>query len=288
MIDILVLNYNDYETTNQFVEKVKQYKIINKILIVDNASTDDSYNELSQIVNDKIVLIKSQKNGGYGAGNNLGIDYLVQHSEADFILLSNPDVIIEEEAIKKTYEFMKSHPEYGLAAPFMCNPNHEKQYNSAFKIPKRMQYIFSFGLLFSKLFNVSFYKNLDKVKDAVVDVDGLSGSCFMMNKTVMHQYGMFDEKVFLYCEEIILSFKMKKANYKIGLLPNEYFIHNHSVSISKSFKTRVKRHKLLVKSKLYVIKHYYKANWFLYSIAWIIAKISIFETWLSALIKRNN
>lgn len=288
MVDVLVLNYNDSETTFRFIEKVKTYKIINKIVVVDNLSTDNSYEKLSKLTNDKIVLIQSEKNGGYGAGNNFGIRYLVNNSDANFILLSNPDVIIEESAIEKTYEFLKNHCEYGLAAPFMCNPRGEKQYNSAFRIPKRMQYIFSFGLLFSKIFHVSFYKNLDKVKEKYIDVDGLSGSCFMMNKNIMYQYGMFDENVFLYCEEIILSFKMKKANYKIALLPNESFIHNHSVSISKSFKTRVKRHQLLVKSKLYVIKKYYHSNWFIYSIAWIFAKVSIFETWLSALIKNNN
>lgn len=288
MIDVVVLNYNDYETTKCFIETIHDYQIINKIVIVDNNSTDDSFSVLSKLNDAKVITIKTDKNGGYGAGNNFGIKYLEDNSSSEFILLSNPDVIITEEAIIKCFEFLKNHSDYALCAPFMSDKNGIKQYNSAFKIPSKIKYIMSFGLLFSKLFKVSFYKNLENIQDEYKTVDGLSGSCFMMNKQIMLEHGMFDEKIFLYCEEIILGFKMKQANKKLALLPNTTFIHNHSVSISKSYKTRVKRHKLLVKSKLYVIRHYYKAKFFGRIFAWIMANISIVETWLSAIIKRNN
>lgn len=288
MIDVVVLNYNDYETTKCFIEAIHDYQIINKIVVVDNNSTDDSFNLLSKLNDTKVVTIKTDKNGGYGSGNNFGIKYLEDNSSSEFILLSNPDVIITEEAIIKCFEFLKDHSDYALCAPFMCDKNGIKQYNSAFKIPSKLKYIMSFGLLFSKLFKVSFYKGLENIQDECKTVDGLSGSCFMMNKQIMLEHGMFDENIFLYCEEIILGFKMKQANKKLALLANTTFIHNHSVSISKSYKTRVKRHKLLAKSKLYVIKNYYKTKFFGRIFAWIMANISIIETWLSAIIKRNN
>ena len=68
---------------------------------------------------------------------------------------------------------------------------------------------------------------------------------FMMNAKEMLKHGMYDENIFLYCEEISLAIKLKKAGKKTALLPRQYFIHNHSVSISKSYGTEIKRHILL-------------------------------------------
>ena len=76
MVDVLILNYNDAKTTLEYVEKVKNYKNIRKILVVDNCSTDDSTQMFQKNVSDKLEVISSGRNGGYGAGNNYGIRYL--------------------------------------------------------------------------------------------------------------------------------------------------------------------------------------------------------------------
>ena len=70
MIDVLVLNYNDPQSTIFFVKSVENFSIVRKILIVDNCSTDDSYEKISAMSNKKIIVKKTDKNGGYGYGNN--------------------------------------------------------------------------------------------------------------------------------------------------------------------------------------------------------------------------
>lgn len=119
------------------------------------------------------------------------------------------------------------------------------------------------------------------------DVDGVSGSMFMMNAKEMLKHGMYDENIFLYCEEISLAIKLKKAGKKTALLPRQYFIHNHSVSISKSYGTEIKRHRLLVNSKLYVIKQWYNASIVTYVLALIMSRISLVEIGLWSLVHKR-
>lgn len=287
MIDILVLNYNDYSTVIEHITKVKNYKSINKILIVDNLSTDNSYDILKNYVDDKVILISSEKNGGYGYGNNLGIKYLYEKFNSKYILLANPDVVYTDETLLTLERFLMDNNDYAIVAPFMLNVNGVKQYNTAFRIPEKWEYIFSLGFLIQKFVKSFYYKNVDSEKFTIKQVGAVAGSMFLMDAEKMIKKGMYDENIFLYCEELVLGLKMKDANYKIGLMLNETFIHNHSISINKSIKSEAKKRKILVNSKLYVIKNYYNANRIQYAIAWFLGKLSILECRFLFFIKRK-
>lgn len=260
MVDILTLNYNDAVTTADFVKSVEKYTCVDKILIVDNHSTDDSLNELKKIKSDKVLLIKSGINGGYGAGNNLGIRYLHEKCESKYILLANPDVIVDEKTINEMLLFLKNHSDYAIVAPLMTNPKGVVQYNTAFKLPRLWQFLMSFEILSSRTFKPFYYKRLENLPKPFCDVDALAGSLFMMNTEKMVRYGMFDENVFLYCEELILGAKFRNAKQKVALLTSEKYVHNHSVSISKSYKNIFAKNVLLNKSKIHYAKKYYKMN----------------------------
>ena len=69
-IGIVILNYNDYEETSNFIEQIKGYKVLDEIVIVDNSSTDNSFNKLRKLKDKKISVIKTDGNNGYASGNN--------------------------------------------------------------------------------------------------------------------------------------------------------------------------------------------------------------------------
>lgn len=286
-MDIVVLNYNDAKTTIEFCKKHACYETVDHVLIVDNCSNDNSVEQMEEILSNKVELVVSSKNVGYGAGNNLGIKTLYEKYHSKYILLSNPDVIVEETVLKKMVNFLCNNDEYAIVAPFMLNAKKEKQYNTAFRIPEKNEYILSLGILFSKLTKSFYYDNILDIKDEVMTVGSVSGSMFLMDAERMIKYGMYDENIFLYCEEVTLGLRLQQAGQKVALLPQETFIHNHSVSISKSYKSEVSKRKLLLKSKLYVIKNYYKAKGLQYLIAIILSKICIFETWILSIFRRN-
>ena len=77
---IIILNYNDFTTTKEMIEQIKDYKILNHIIIVDNCSTDDSYNILKKEEKNNIEVIKTKSNNGYASGNNYGIKYAINKS----------------------------------------------------------------------------------------------------------------------------------------------------------------------------------------------------------------
>lgn len=284
-VDALILNYNDAATTKDCAERLQKYDIIRRVLVVDNYSTDDSYNQLSELNSDKIETVSTGRNGGYGAGNNYGIRYLREKYASSYILLCNPDTIIEEETIDAMESFLKSHLDYAIVAPFMLNPKGEKQYITAFRIPKINEYIASFGIITNKLQKSFSYPDILSVNSEFVDVGAVSGALFMMDAKKMVRYGMYDESIFLYCEELSLGIKLAKSGLKTALLPQRTFIHYHSVSINKALKSTVKKHQLLMKSKLYVIKKIYKANMFQNGIAFILSRLSIAEVWLLSVLR---
>ena len=287
MIDILVLNYNDSETTIQFANLVKQYSCISHILVVDNCSTDESFKKLKSVESDKVIVISSDKNGGYGYGNNFGIRYLKNNFDSNYILLSNPDVIVSEDAIVALESFLRNHPDYVIAAPFMHNVQNVRQSNTAQRIPSKFGFILSQSIVLSQFFHYRCYNfnQYDLCKN-YIDVDCVSGSCFMFDVKKMMNYGMFDENIFLYKEELVLGIKFKEAKQKVALLTESFFIHKHSVSISKAYKTVLSKRKLSLKSHLFVLKKYYKANRFEMWMASIVAKISMFEVLLLSLLKK--
>lgn len=260
MIDVLVLNYNDPQSTIFFVKSVENFSIVRKILIVDNCSTDDSYEKISAMSNKKIIVKKTDKNGGYGYGNNWGIRYLFKEYNSEYILLCNPDVVIVEDVICKMESFLHDNVDYSIVSPFMCNANGERETKTAFKIPSKWEYIFSISIFWGKFIHSFNYASSDFNKSFFMDVGAVAGSLFLLRTEDMLKFGMFDENIFLYCEEVVLGKKLEGKGRKTALLTTSTYIHNHSVSINKSYSSFLKRKFLLNESKLFVLKKYYKIN----------------------------
>lgn len=100
-IGLVILNYNDYKTTIELCNKIKNYDSIYKIVIVDNLSTDDSFINLKTLESYKIDVIKTDKNGGYSYGNNYGAFYLIDRYKIDILFIANPDVEFDNDFIRK-------------------------------------------------------------------------------------------------------------------------------------------------------------------------------------------
>ena len=83
MLGVVVLNYNDAETVEKNISKIRDYSVIDHIVIVDNSSTDNSYDRLKKLCSDRIDVVKTDRNGGYGYGNNFGIKYLIKNYNFD-------------------------------------------------------------------------------------------------------------------------------------------------------------------------------------------------------------
>lgn len=277
MVTIVVLNYNDSENTIKFVKRIINYSIINHIIIVDNCSTDNSVTNLSSYVDEKINLIVTNKNGGYGFGNNYGILYAIREFNSEYILISNPDVIFTEKTLIKLEEVLASNKDVAIVAPFMLSKYGTKENLSAWKIPSAFQYLLYSTFLLKGLVPNFSYNNIADWDDPIIEVECVAGSMLMVNSKIMKEYGMYDEDIFLYCEETVLGIKLSRAKYKTLILPKESFIHLHSVSINKSINSEIDRRRLMLNSRITVLKKYYHFGNVKTFFSKIFFRLSIFE-----------
>lgn len=283
---MVVLNYNDAITTIKLLSLIKYYNVISHIIVVDNLSTDNSYETLKKHENDKIIVISSKKNGGYGYGNNYGVKYAIEHFNADYVLICNPDVSFSESTVNECLSTLQSNPDIAVVAPRMMDINNKKSPYCAWKIREKwMEYLLS-ELILSRWLVPNIHYDIDNVQNEMLEVDCVSGAMLMVNSRHFSNIGMYDENIFLYGEETVLGIKLKKAELKSFLILNNCFVHKHSVSIDKAFNSGYKKRKLVWKSRLYVFKEYYNCTNIQLIFSRFIMCLSLIEIQLITLIKK--
>jgi len=252
---LIVINYNDYENTIKFVNSISNYKIIDKIVIVDNNSTDNSYELLNKINNNKIQLIKSDINGGYASGINIGSKYLINEFGECNIIVSNTDIIdITEEKIEK---LVLDLDKVSLVAPII---KEHTGLNKGWKNPTpKMEVLLNLPIIHRKIRKKHLLYSDDYYNNELVKVDVVSGCLFLIKSSILKKINFMDENTFLYYEENILSKKIKSINENEYIDTTVTLFHNHSITIDKSI-NRIKKFKILKKSQLYFNKNYNNAT----------------------------
>ena len=272
-VSFVILNYNSYDLTEKLVRKITCFKNIDEIVIVDNCSTDDSAIHLKQLISDKVILKISERNGGYSYGNNFGINLC---KNADIVFVSNPDVNIEYADLEKIINAF-ANSEYSLLSGIQFEID-----GTVGKPPilKRSKYIddfvecFYLGRLARKKRE---YEKIDIGNECILQVDMFRGSFFGIRKKDFCKVGGFDENVFLYCEERILSKRLENFGFKMGILLNARYDHMHSASINRVYSNRFKKMKLLYNSRMYYNIQYNKIGRVKEWLLFIAMQISLIE-----------
>ncbi|SFV03129.1 glycosyltransferase family 2 protein [Butyrivibrio sp. INlla21] len=275
-LGLVVLNYNDSETTVSFLNQIQKYGIIEKIVVVDNHSSDDSFTRLKELDNDKIDVIQTNENRGYAAGNNYGVKYLTKEYAPKCIIISNPDVFFEESVIETMLGYLEKLPG---AAAVTCKMNCLSgiKLPIAWKLPKYKDCLVQDSYIFKKVFGDPLEYKEDRLKSEISLVDVLPGSMFMTKTEAFDKVGGFDEHTFLYYEENILAYKFQKAGYKSYLINNCSYDHKHSVSIDKNIASVKKRFEVAYKSREWYCKEYLGASSIQLKLLHIFYKIGVFN-----------
>ena len=253
---IVIVNYNDYKTTKRLIDNIRDYKVFDKIVIVDNKSSDNSLKELKKLENKRIVVIDSGKNKGYSYALNVGCKYLIDKYKECKIIVSNSDIIIQSENdIKDLFELVMG--KNVIVGPTIIEGNN---LNRGWIVPKPMDDVAMNILgLYKKyqkrhlMYQDSYYnKDISKVGT-------VSGCFFAISSKHLEEMGYFDENVFLYYEENIMGVKTKDLGKNIIVANNIDVIHDHAVSIDKSLK-RIKKYDILKNSQYNFEKTYNHAS----------------------------
>lgn len=256
-VAVVILNFNDYHTTETLVKSIKDYQNIEHIVVVDNCSTDNSYERLALLRNNKIDVIKSKKNGGYGYGNNYGIKYALSSYKPDYYMICNPDVEFKESLIDKLIAALISDSCYVCCSAIPHKPDGSVQMGYAWDVPKASNAVLATGKILQKFFSFGFVPHETCKNNEITEVGCVPGSLIMLKGEYVEKHDLYDENMFLYYEETVLGYKIQSEGYKT-IIVNDGYVHHHSVTINKTISSTVKQRKIMYKSLLYYLEYYLK------------------------------
>lgn len=234
-LSIIIINYNTFETTCNCLDSFYAFepKIAYEIILVDNASTECNP-DLFKEKYPSITLVKSATNLGFAGGNNLGLNY----ATGSFILLLNSDTIFIEDCITPCVDYMNSNPNIGVVNPKLLNPDLSYQKNAR-KFKNITRELFDFFRPVIKLFPYKFYSkyflNQYFQGDYNVNCDWLSGAFFLTKREIINKFEnkKLDDRFFMYGEDTLWCFLIKKLGFSCFFLTNPKIIHIGNVSTNK-------------------------------------------------------
>lgn len=258
-IGIVIVNYNVRHFLMHCLQSIRNSQLhgLNlDVWVVDNASVDGSVSLLKSEY-PEVNLIANEKNVGFSAANNQAIRLM----DAKYVLLLNPDTVLEEDTLAKCFDFMETHPEAGALGVRMIDGAGKFLPESKRKIPDvwnsfcKLTYL---SELFPKSKLFSGY-NLGYLPESQTnEVDVLCGAFMFIRKEALDKTGLLDEAFFMYGEDIDLSYRILKSGYKIWYFPETSIIHYKGESTKKSSLNYVRT--FYGAMHIYVNKHYGKGN----------------------------
>jgi len=233
-ISVIIVNYNVKDFLEQALISLKRAlkDISSQIIVVDNASIDGSVQMLKERFPD-VKLIENPENAGFSAGNNIGLD----HADGDFIVLLNPDTVVQEDTFSRLLEFFDKTPDASAATCKILNPDGTFSIDCRHSVPSPAAAFWKLtGLsrLFpkSKIFGRYNLTYLDV--DETYQVEAVSGSFMMMRTEIVKKVGRLDEDFFMYCEDIDYCHRINQAGGKIYYVPDSQIIHYKGESTKKN------------------------------------------------------
>jgi O-antigen biosynthesis protein len=262
-LSIIIVNYNVKFFLEQcLLSVIKATKNISlEVFVVDNNSVDGSAEMMLEKF-PQFNYIQNKNNVGFSKANNQAI----KMAKGEYVLLLNPDTLIEEDTLEKVVDFMNNHPQAGGLGVKMIDGkgNFLPESKRGLPTPKVAFYkIFGLAALFPKSKKFGSYHLSFLDENEVHEVDVLSGAFMLIRKKVLDEIGLLDETFFMYGEDIDLSYRIIKAGYKNYYFPHTKIIHYKGESTKKSSVNYV-----VVFYKAMVIfaeKHFSKTNAGLYS-----------------------
>lgn len=232
-LSVIIVNYNVEYFLDQCLSSVRKAlaNIDGEVFVVDNNSIDGSNN----MVNKKypeVKLIANKKNVGFSIANNQAI----KKSTGEYVLLLNPDTVVEHDTFEKVISFMDGHPDAGALGVKMVDGagNFLPESKRGLPTPSTAFYkMFGLSSLFptSKRFARYHLGNLDK--DKIHKIEILPGAFMLLRKEAIDKTGLLDESFFMYGEDIDLSYRIIKAGYSNYYYPETRIIHYKGESTKK-------------------------------------------------------
>ncbi len=238
-LSIIIVLYNAKDVIEVTLDAVYASKVdfAYEVIIVDNQSPDDAVQLIQQKylsdpeIATKTKLILNDRNAGFGIGNNIGM----KQATGEYILLLNSDTKLAPDNLQIMMDFMQSRPDVGAATCKLIMANGEIDKASRRGEPDLVKSFFRLSGL-QKLFPKWFggYNQLHKDPNVESELDACSGAYLFMSRAAYNATGGFDERYFMYGEDIDLCRSIREAGFKIWWYPKTECVHFRGQSSKKT------------------------------------------------------
>jgi hypothetical protein len=289
-VSVIIVSFNTKNLTKKCISSIfeKTEGLNYEIIVVDNDSKDGSVEELKKTFQNRITIIESKENLGFGRANNLGI----KQATGKYIFLLNSDTELINNAIKILYDYMETNNKVGICGGNLYDENMQPTFSCNNTTSSFFSYFFhkyiypltKIYCLITKKHIYPYFNYTDKVKM----VGDIIGADMFIRKELLDKYGGFDENIFLYTEDTELNYRIYNNGYLIASVPKAKIFHFCGKSGSKDI---INKHFQIIKSETYVYyKLYGKKSYFIYlnrKFAWIL-RILIYSIIPKYIIKKVN
>ncbi len=276
-LSIVIVSFNTKELTLRCLESIRRAMTAKdqwEVIVVDNASTDGSAEEISnfKFLISNGALIQNKTNFGFARANNIGI----QKACGRYILLLNSDTEVSKGAIQSMVAFMDTHPEAGVATCklVLANGEMDPACHRGFPTPwAALTYFTGLERLFPRLRIFGQYHQGYKDMNIPHEVDAISGAFFLIRRKVIDQVGLLDEDFFMYGEDLDWAYRIRQKGWKILFNPDISVFHKKKQSGREHadvvIRQETKRH-FYETMKLFYIKHYRRRY------GWLVTQLILF------------
>lgn len=203
-----------------------------EIIIVDNHSFDGSTKAISKKY-PHVVVVKNQKNVGFGKA----VNQASKIASGEYFLILNPDTILQEDTISTFVNYSTENPQVGIIGPKILNSDGSLQLAAKRSFPTMgvsLPKLLGLSMLFPNSRWANRYNLTYLDPDKIYPVDAISGSCMFISKDLYHQLEGFDERFFMFGEDLDLCYRVKKLGKEIHYNPTTQIIHYKGESVKSA------------------------------------------------------
>ncbi|MFC0776728.1 glycosyltransferase family 2 protein [Flavobacterium sp. HJSW_4] len=219
-IFVIVVTFNGMQWIEDCLNSILNSAVSSNVIVIDNCSTDGTV-EFIELKFKNVLLVQQNKNLGFGAANNIGLNIALEKGGEYFVLL-NQDAYLKEDTIGLLIEQMQANPEYGILSPVHLNGKGN-----------------TMDLLFQTYVNVNnckdFYSDLFLRNDLknIYDVNFVNAAIWLLSKETLHNVGGFNPYFFHYAEDNDYTNRCQFKKLKVGIVPKSVALHDRDVSDRK-------------------------------------------------------
>lgn len=260
-LSICIVNWNTRDKIRECLNSIFNHNegLSIEVIVVDNASSDRT-GEMIKREFPNVILVENKENLGYGKANNIAIMRCV----GEYILLLNPDIVLFEPCFLKMIEFLELKKQAGILSCQLINKDGLIQKSFFENFPTPLSELYR-GLFLKKAVEALHVQN----NVPKFEVAWVVGACIMMKSETLKSLGGFDERYFMYAEDMDLCYRVRRLNLKVYYSENIKMMHYHGES---SKKQKIAHYSALMQKEstyIFIRDRYGVHKGFEYRLAWI-------------------